>query len=479
MTYQEKKQHTLSLDIDVGKGSKVQNKKFNIPITYSYPSSTDGGADQLVKQDGGYEIYTTINGTETLIGTGGSVKANGQITITNKAALLQSTQGLPGGNDVTQSKLNFAMANGGNINLQRNGQEKRNANLTLEQQTKLVTNNALNTGEIEANGLTTADVKSSEEIDSTGSDTDNDGEVNEDVNIETTSSSLNPIKFRTSSQNFGTMQFPENMDKLEQDYIKFRTYRYEPQTFKNAGEIGFSDVVPGKLEGTCYLSISGGAEDANAVGWGNNEVNPLKAFAYEAAYNAIIDGGNGLGKSLENAKNTLAGKSTEAKKFIAMQAAQAASQTTNMLSRTSGGILNPNMVLLFQKPELRNFTFSYQLRPRNSAEAIQVRRIIRMFKQSMSVRKESTNLFLLAPNVYKISYHRGGTSDSGNHQSIGRAKICALKSVNINYIPDGSYMTFNDSAATMTAYSMSLSFTEMEPLYYEDYDEIPTDQIGF
>ena len=53
------------------------------------------------------------------------------------------------------------------------------------------------------------------------------------------------------------------------------------------------------------------------------------------------------------------------------------------------------------------------------------------------------------------------------------------KSVNVNYIPDGSYMTFNDSAATMTAYTMSLSFTEMEPLYYDDYTGIPTDQIGY
>jgi hypothetical protein len=26
---------------------------------------------------------------------------------------------------------------------------------------------------------------------------------------------------------------------------------------------------------------------------------------------------------------------------------------------------------------------------------------------------------------------------------------------------------------------MSLSFTEMEPLYYDDYTGIPTDQIGY
>ena len=81
-----------------------------------------------------------------------------------------------------------------------------------------------------------------------------------------------------------------------------------------------------------------------------------------------------------------------------------------MLSRTSGAIVNPNMVLLFNKPELRNFSYTYTFRPRNAAEASATKRIIRMFKQSMSVRKEATNLFLLAPNVFKISYHRGGVS---------------------------------------------------------------------
>jgi len=480
MTYQENKQHTLSLDIDVGKGSKVQNKKFNIPIVYKFPSSSDGGVDQLVKQDGAYEIYTNINGIETLVGRGGSVKDNGQVTITDREALLQSTKNLPGGQNITQRRLNSAMANGGNADLQRNGTEKRNANLSIADQQQLISSSALTVTEIESNSLTATEVETSEEEDDTGSDDDTDGETTEDSVQETATESTNPITFKTqSSRDFGTLQFPEKMVKLEQDYIKFATHRYEPQTFKSAGQIGFDSAGLGKLEGTCYLAISGGAEDGNAVGWGNNEVNPLKAFAYEAAYNAIIDGGEGLGRSLNNAKTALSGKSAEAKKFIAMQAAQAASQTTNMLSRTSGGILNPNMVLLFQKPELRNFSFSYQLRPRNAAEAVMVRRIIRMFKQSMSVRKESTNLFLLAPNVYKISYHRGGQSGDSNHPSIGRPKVCALKSVNVNYIPDGSYMTFNDPAATMTAYTMSLSFTEMEPLYYDDYADIPTDQIGY
>ena len=138
------------------------------------------------------------------------------------------------------------------------------------------------------------------------------------------------------------------------------------------------------------------------------------------------------------------------------------------------------MVLLFNKPELRNFNFNYTFRARNIAEAGNVRRIIRMFKQSMSVRKDATNLFLLAPNVFKISYHRGGISgEDHTHQAIGRPKVVALKSCDVNYMPDGSYMTFNDPAGTMTAYSMQLSFTELEPLYYDDYDKYSTDEIGF
>ena len=234
MTYKEKKEHTLSLDINVGKGSRVQNKKFNIPIIYRFPTSSDGGADQLVKQDGGYEIYTTINGTETLIGRGGSVKSNGQITITDKEALLQSTKNLPGGQNISQSKLNSAMANGGNDDLQRNGTEKRNANLSIEDQQKLISSSALTVTEIESNSLTATEVETSEEDDDTGSDDDTDGETNEDTSQETAYESANPITFESQSRDFGTLQFPEKMVKLEQDYIKFATHRYEPQTFKSA-----------------------------------------------------------------------------------------------------------------------------------------------------------------------------------------------------------------------------------------------------
>ena len=39
-----------------------------------------------------------------------------------------------------------------------------------------------------------------------------------------------------------------------------------------------------------------------------------------------------------------------------------------MLSRTTGQVLNPNLELLFSGPGLRDFTFDYQLSPRDKNE---------------------------------------------------------------------------------------------------------------
>lgn len=477
MAYKSEKEHELKLKVNVSKGSKVQNREVKVPVKYRFPTDEDG----LVTNNGQYDIVVTNDdGTETVIGNGGNAANNGIVQITDKDKLLETAQ--KSNRDVTASNLDAAMANGGTDDLKKTGLQKRNDNLSAKSQQDLANKNNLSAEQKENQGLTkTKDTDTKEEDKESPETEDADGnDDTTDGNKDSEQSSSKKLGFKTGqSTNFGTMWYPEGMEKLKQDYVKFRTYRYEPQAFKGASEgFGFGGDFLGQEEGSCYLPIQSAA-DGNTVSWGNNEVSPIQAAAYQEAYNLIL-GNKQAGDQLNKGMEVLANSNEMAKKFIAMKMAQGASQTTNMLSRTSGAIINPNMVLLFQKPELRNFSYNYTFRPRNSAEAQTVRRIIRMFKQSMSVRQENTNLFLLAPNVFQISYHRGGvSSEDHSHQSIGRPKVVALKSCAINYAPDGSYMTFNDPAGTMTAYSMQLSFTEMEPLYYDDYDPLPTDEIGF
>ena len=51
-----------------------------------------------------------------------------------------------------------------------------------------------------------------------------------------------------------------------------------------------------------------------------------------------------------------------------------------ILARTEGKIINPNMELIFNSPQLRDFSFTWKMSPRSEAESIVIKKIIRMFK---------------------------------------------------------------------------------------------------
>ena len=136
------------------------------------------------------------------------------------------------------------------------------------------------------------------------------------------------------------------------------------------------------------------------------------------------------------------------------------------LPRFTGAILNPNIELLFDKPQLRGFQFQFLLAARSAEEAATVKKIIRFFKQGMSVKETAGNIFLKSPNVFKIKYLFGV---NGEHPGLHKIKTCALTSCSVDYTPDGSYMTFEDG--TMTAYRISLQFSELDPLTEKDYQE--------
>jgi hypothetical protein len=58
-------------------------------------------------------------------------------------------------------------------------------------------------------------------------------------------------------------------------------------------------------------------------------------------------------------------------------------------------------------------------------------------------------------------------------------KTCALKVFNTNYTPSNQYMTYDDEDSTMTAYSLDMQFQELEPVYFDDYQKLSMNEIGF
>jgi hypothetical protein len=147
---------------------------------------------------------------------------------------------------------------------------------------------------------------------------------------------------------------------------------------------------------------------------------------------------------------------------------------TNFLGR-SGIVLNPNLELLFQGPKLRSFRYNYTFTPRDEEEAREIRRIIKVLKKTMAPRKTQGSLFLGVPAVYQIRYiYNGG----GDHPFLNKLKPCALTAFNVNYAPDGSYMTYQDGS--MTSYSIDMQFDELEPIYNEDISQdIETETMDY
>ena len=172
--------------------------------------------------------------------------------------------------------------------------------------------------------------------------------------------------------------------------------------------------------------------------------------------------------------------SEEVKKALATSIAGSASGAGNLMTRTTGAIMNPNMELLFNSPQLRSFNFSFTLAPRDKNEAMTIIKIIRFFKQGMSPIRSKSRLFLRSPHTFRLAYkHRAGTKEKQkDHPFLNKFKECALNGFGVNYTPSGQYSTYEDGV--MTSYQMTMGFQEIEPVYNDDYGNSTfPEEIGF
>ena len=288
----------------------------------------------------------------------------------------------------------------------------------------------------------------------------------------------------SSTRDFGDMQYPATIAE-GQDVITFTALTYSVKTLQGFTFGGRERVGPGgggggRSKGTVTLPIQSGIKDQNAAGWGEDSMTAIDIAKAGVALNTITSGISGLDKSLTEIKDQLQGSTADFQTLAASAFAEKAANVKGLLARTQGVIQNPNLELLFQKPTLRPFSFQFKMSARNPEEAAEIVKIIRFFKQNMSPQKgggsggTSANLFLKAPNTFQIHYMHKGTEE---HPYIGRAKECAMTSFEVDYTPDGNYSTLRDGF--MTSYTISMSLKELEPVFYEDYDEFPEDQIGF
>ena len=158
---------------------------------------------------------------------------------------------------------------------------------------------------------------------------------------------------------------------------------------------------------------------------------------------------------------------------------------------TRGVVINPNAELLYDAPEMREVGMIFRLVPRNYDESVEIREIIRMFRQAsmpswgsedidlVSGMKDQTNNFNLGdmnnwihvPKLCKFTFMTG--SNANKH--IIQYKPCAISGVEVNYTPDGTWSAHTNPnqdkvmpGSPPTAVELRLNFMETKLVYADE-----------
>ena len=284
------------------------------------------------------------------------------------------------------------------------------------------------------------------------------------------------------------LRYPEmNLGPLGYDYIQIRAYDFVgSMSLQGSGTATGNARFKKQVLPTIQLPMQPNISEANATDWAQDTMNAMQMAAGQAALSSIEGlstpagagamGAGALAAGPTGAAVVALGKvgfevAKEAKKLInaeniAGAAAYFAGQAvgSNILGRTTGQVINPNMELTFNGPKMRTFNFGFRMTPRTPSEARIIRSMIKFFKQHMAPEKTESTMFLNPPKIFRLEYLYNGSDD---HPWLNKFKPCALTQFTVNYTPDGSYMTYDDGS--MTCYNITMGFNEMEVVYSNDY----------
>ena len=272
---------------------------------------------------------------------------------------------------------------------------------------------------------------------------------------------------------YPTLRYPETLNQ-NQDKLKISILKFAPKKFSGLSFAERSTFTE-RVLGSVLLPVPNAVNDANSCSWGQDTMNAAQIAASDIAMKTITKGAGAGMNSAEQAITT-AGKEggADVKDAVAQYFTGQATGVKGILARTKGQVINPNMELIFNGPQLRPFNFTFKMSPRDERESITIKKIIRMFKQSMAPARSESSLFLKAPNTFKLQFLEGSARE---HKFLPKIKECAMTGFNVNYTPDGNYATYRNSA--MVAVELSFSFQELEPIFNNDYDQDGDASIGF
>lgn len=188
------------------------------------------------------------------------------------------------------------------------------------------------------------------------------------------------------------------------------------------------------------------------------------SVSYQNDYGAIsfTQAAGGVGQ-LAQAVGSDLGKTGNPDPFIAEAAGRLAEKFISEdfarlgFFATTGRTINPQLELIYNSPQLRDFVLDFRLVPRNSNESEAIRLLINRIKYYAAPRipKDTGGRYFIPPAQFELEFYH---ADQNQNKFLFKTKKCVLEDISVDYTGNGAYATFYDGAPVEVR--LSLRFKE-------------------
>ena len=128
-----------------------------------------------------------------------------------------------------------------------------------------------------------------------------------------------------------------------------------------------------------------------------------------------------------------------------------------LMAHSQRRVANPRKEAMFQEPNMRTFSFEFDLAPRNAKESESAQAIIQLFKYHASPELyDNKNAQYNYPSEFQMYFMSNGVENN----YIGKIDRCALQSCAVSYTNANMWSAFRDTGAP-THMKITLEFTEL------------------
>jgi len=212
------------------------------------------------------------------------------------------------------------------------------------------------------------------------------------------------------------------------------------------------------------LYLPGGLSNKDDLSYAEHDLGTIKGLA-EGNFSSLIPGIVQKAAGIADSVVEMAGSELN---------------TAPAMTALMGAVRNPRKEQIFEGVGFRTFDFTFNFRPKNGDEALDMMTICKLFRFHAHPELNPSMAYLLTPSEFQITFidlkNPNPDGDIGamfgsdqqtsgyasENQWINKVGRCALTSVSVNYHPNEVSNTFENGIPI--AVDLTLSFTEMEAI---------------